>query len=64
MRFILAFAISIGVASAPAWAGHSGAAGTSCHGYVYLKGKTSTWPLWAQNDPCVKPWSDNPMAKK
>ena len=64
MRYILAFAISIAAATAPAWAGHGGAAGTSCHGYMYLKGKKSTWPWWAKSDPCVKPWSENPVAKK
>lgn len=63
MRYILAFAILIAAAGAPALAGHSGAAGTSCHGYLYLKGKKSTWPWWAQNDPCVKAWSENPAAK-
>ena len=34
------------------------------NGYTYMKGAKSAWPAWAKQDGCVRPWSENPAAKK
>lgn len=37
--------------------------GSQCGGsYTYLKGDKASWPGWAQQDGCVRGWSENPMA--
>lgn len=60
MRIILALTIALSVTPVLAKGGKD-ACTQYRGGVVYLRGKPSTWPMWAQASFCVKPWAENPM---
>lgn len=57
--------LALVIVTTPAFAGAQAKGKTCAGGYTYLHGSPATWPVWAKTvDWCVKPWAENPMAKK
>ena len=64
MKMVAITLVTVLAATSTAAYASANAIGDQCGGdYTYLKGPESSWPAWAQSSVCVRPWSDNPMAK-